>query len=112
MNVGCLPSKHLIRAAESIHKASYSPFKGVQTNKPSWDYKTIIQQKRELVEDLQQHKYMDVVADLENVTLLEGRGRLISRNTIEVNGKTYRGKKSLLPPAPAQLFLPLKAFRK
>lgn len=73
VNVGCIPSKQLIRAAESIHHASYSPFKGVQTNKPSWDYKTIIQQKRELVQDLQQHKYMDVVADLENITLLDGQ---------------------------------------
>ena len=93
VNVGCLPSKHLIRAAESIHKASHSPFKGISPNKPSWDYKTIIEQKRELVADLQQHKYMDVVAGLENVTLLEGRGRITSRNTIEVNGKTYRGIK-------------------
>ena len=106
VNVGCLPSKHLIRAAESIHRASYSPFRGISPNKPSWDYKTIIEQKRELVADLQQHKYMDVVSGLENVTLLEGRGRLTSRNTIEVNGKTYKGIKIFIATGSSTILLP------
>jgi mercuric reductase len=96
VNVGCLPSKHLIRAAEGIHKASHTPFRGISPNPPSWDYKTIIRQKSELVKDMQQHKYMDVVADLENITMLKGKGRLSSRNTIEVDGKTYKGIKILI----------------
>lgn len=111
VNVGCLPSKYLIRAAESIHKASHSPFRGISPNKPSWDYKTIIQQKRELVADLQQHKYMDVVAGLENVTLLEGRGRLTSRNTIEVNGKIYRGIKIFIATGSSTTIPPIEGIR-
>jgi mercuric reductase len=110
VNVGCLPSKHLIRAAESIHKASYSPFKGVSPNKPSWDYQTIIQQKRALVQDLQQHKYLDVVADLENVTLLEGRGKFSSRNTIEVDGKTYKGVKTFIATGSSTSFPPIEGL--
>jgi mercuric reductase len=110
VNVGCLPSKHLIRAAESIHKASYSPFKGVSPNKPSWNYQTIIQQKRELVQDLQQHKYLDVVADLENVTLQEGRGKLTSRNTIEVDGKVYKGIKIFVATGSSTTIPPIEGL--
>jgi mercuric reductase len=110
VNVGCLPSKHLIRAAESIHKASYSPFKGVSPNPPSWNYKTIIQQKRALVQDLQQHKYLDVVADLENVTLLEGRGKLTSRNTIEVDGKEYKGIKIFVATGSSATIPPIEGL--
>lgn len=111
VNVGCLPSKHLIRAAESIHKASHSPFKGVSPATPFWDYKTIIEQKRELVQDLQQHKYLDVVADLENVTLLKGRGKLISRNTIEVDGNVYRGIKIFIATGSSTTIPPIEGLK-
>jgi len=68
VNVGCVPSKHLIRAAESIHCGSNSPFEGIQPNKPTWDYKKIIQQKKKVVGDMQQKKYLNVVDRLEHVT--------------------------------------------
>jgi len=87
VNVGCLPSKHLIRAAESIHRASHSPFQGIKTNKPEWDYKKIIRQKKELVAVMQQKKYLDVVKDFETLRIVEGRAEFTDEKTILVNGK-------------------------
>jgi len=96
VNVGCVPSKHLIRTAEQIHKANHSAFKGVSSASPSVDYKTIIQQKKELVATLQKKKYLDVVGKLDTVEVLEGWAKFVDPKTIEVNGKQYKGMKFLL----------------
>ena len=51
------------------------------------DFRAIIDQKRALVEALRQAKYGDVIAPLEHVRLIEGRARLLSPTTVEVNGE-------------------------
>ncbi|WP_339790949.1 mercury(II) reductase [uncultured Imperialibacter sp.] len=96
VNVGCVPSKHLIRAAEQIHRAQHSPFNGVAGANPKFDFKATIQQKKELVSALQKKKYLDVVDGLENITILEGWAKFVDPHTIEVNGKQYKGMKFLL----------------
>jgi mercuric reductase len=84
VNVGCLPSKNLIRAAESIHLASNSPFVGIKPNAPFVDFKKIIQQKKELVKIMQQKKYLDVVSDFENLKIIEGKAKFLDAKTIKV----------------------------
>lgn len=96
VNVGCVPSKHLIRNAEQIHKAQHSPFSGVSSANPKVDYKAIIRQKKELVASLLKKKYLDVVSKLETVEVLEGWASFVDAHTIEVNGKHYKGIKFLL----------------
>jgi mercuric reductase len=96
VNVGCVPSKHLIRNAEQIYRARHSPFSGVSSSTPKVDYKAIIRQKKELVATLQQKKYLDVVEKLDTVETLEGWARFVNANTIEVNGRQYRGLKFLI----------------
>jgi len=96
VNVGCVPSKFLIRAAESIHCSSNSPFEGIQPNKPTWDYKKIIQQKRKIVGDMQQKKYLNVVDRLEHVTIEEGFAEFVEANSIQVNGNKYRAEKFII----------------
>jgi mercuric reductase len=86
VNIGCVPSKFLIRAAETIHRASHSSFKGINTVKPTFDFKQIIQQKRELVSELQKKKYLNLLTDLEYVKVIEGFAQFESTKTIVVNG--------------------------
>jgi len=96
VNVGCVPSKHLIRAAEQIHRANNSPFNGVSGATPTFDFKATIQQKKELVAALQKKKYLDVVDGIEGVTIIEGWAKFVDEYTIEVDGKQYKGMKYLL----------------
>ena len=86
VNVGCVPSKFLIRAAENIHRASHSSFKGIKPVKPTFDFKQIIQQKRELVSELQKKKYLNLLTDLEFVKVIEGFAQFEDTKTIVVNG--------------------------
>ncbi len=87
VNVGCVPSKFLIRAAESVHHASHSNFNGITPSKPTIDFKKIIQQKKELVAEMQQKKYVDILKTLEQVQVINGFAEFTDAKTILVNGK-------------------------
>ena len=84
VNVGCVPSKTLIRAAESLHRAQQTPFDGIAVSGRVTDFKAVMQQKRDLVEQLRQAKYLDVVGDLEQVRIVKARARFVDANTVEV----------------------------
>ena len=88
VNVGCVPSKTLIRAAESLHRAVSGPsFNGIETKGRLIDFKAVMDQKRQLVEDMRQAKYADVIGGLANIRYVPGRARLADRKTVEVNGE-------------------------
>jgi len=90
VNVGCVPSKNLIRAAETVRLATHSNFKGIKPKGADIDFTQIIKDKKALVSTLQQHKYMDVVSDFKNLTMLKGWAEFVDNKTILVNGKdTY-----------------------
>lgn len=96
VNVGCVPSKFLIRAAESIHHASYSNFNGVISTRPTINFAEIIKQKAALVNNMQQHKYVDLLPGLQHVKVIEGRAKFVEKNIVEVNGKLYEGNKIII----------------
>ncbi len=97
VNVGCVPSKNLIRAAETVYHTTHSNFKGIKPRGADIDFKQIIKDKKELVSALQQQKYMDVVSDFENLTMLKGWAEFIDKNTIIVDGKgTYKATNILI----------------
>ncbi|MBL0126422.1 MAG: mercury(II) reductase [Flavobacteriales bacterium] len=97
VNVGCVPSKNLIRAAETVHRASHSHFPGIKPKGADIDFAAVIRGKKELVATLQQEKYMDVVSDFQGLTLVKGTATLVSDRTIEVDRKQrYKGLKILI----------------
>ncbi|WP_025740687.1 mercury(II) reductase [Aquimarina pacifica] len=90
VNVGCVPSKNLIRAAETVRHATHSNFKGIKPKGAEIDFAQIIKDKKALVASLQQQKYLDVVSDFENLTMLKGWAEFVDNNTILVDRKdTY-----------------------
>lgn len=90
VNVGCVPSKNLIRAAETAYHAKHSNFEGIKPKGADIDFKQIIKDKKALVAELQQQKYIDVVSDFENLTMLKGWAEFVNKNSIIVDGKeTY-----------------------
>ena len=97
VNVGCVPSKTLIRTAETAWHATHSNFAGVRPKGAIFDFAQIIKDKKQLVATLQQKKYMDVVSDFENLTLLKGRAEFVDDKTIRVDGKeTFTALKFLI----------------
>jgi mercuric reductase len=87
VNVGCIPSKNLIRAAETAYHATHSNFAGIKPKGVDIDFAQVIKEKKKLVATLQEKKYMDVVSDFQNLTLLKGWAEFKDEKTIVVNGK-------------------------
>ncbi len=96
VNIGCVPSKTLIKAAELCYKSAYPKFEGLTACPPPSDWQRVVQQKDELVAALRQGKYLNVVEVYPNITILRGRARLSGRREVTVNGTTYRPGKIIL----------------
>ncbi len=56
VNVGCVPSKFLIRALEVYHRAGAHGFRGVSTARGALHWAALIAQKEALVADLRREK--------------------------------------------------------
>lgn len=84
VNVGCVPSKTLIRAAELHHRARHHPFDGVTRATASGNWDAVVAQKDELVNRLRQTKYVDVLAAYPDITYLRGWARLLGDNRVEI----------------------------
>ncbi|MFQ5421453.1 MAG: FAD-dependent oxidoreductase, partial [Anaerolineae bacterium] len=89
VNIGCVPSKALIRATEMVHHAGQQRFRGVHTAPGRINWPEVIAHKDELVDSLRQAKYVDVLTGYPNVEYIEGYARLTGKNGVEINGKAY-----------------------
>ncbi|MBO9378123.1 mercury(II) reductase [Sphingomonas histidinilytica] len=77
VNVGCVPSKTMIRAAEALHGARVaSRFPGLAGDAQLTDWRRLIAAKDELVGVLRQKKYTDLLPEYDGITYLKGRARL------------------------------------
>ncbi len=88
VNVGCVPSKNLIRAGETAFHATHSNFEGIKPKGVDIDFTQVIKDKKKLVATLQGKKYMDVVSDFENLKMITGWAEFKDNKTIVVDGKT------------------------
>ncbi len=108
VNVGCVPSKTLIRAAQTHHRAAHHNFQGIESSSRISDFQTIIRQKQELVKELRQAKYLDVASGLPGVKIVRGRAKLVAANVVEVNNEQIcvdriliaTGATPAIPPIP------------
>lgn len=96
VNVGCVPSKTLIRAAEICFRASYSAFEGLPKCLPPSDWKRVVEQKDELVTSLRQGKYLNVLDAYPNISLIRGEAVFTGRKEIKINGNMYRPTKIIV----------------
>jgi mercuric reductase len=77
VNIGCVPSKALIRATEAVHQAGASArFAGVRGEARIDDWRALVAQKDALVAELRQAKYIDLLPSYNNIAYHEGKARL------------------------------------
>lgn len=77
VNVGCVPSKTMIRAAEALHGArAASRFPGLVGEAHVGNWQSLIAAKDDLVSTLRQKKYADLLPEYDGIAYLEGAARL------------------------------------
>ena len=107
VNVGCVPSKALLRAGEAAWQAGHHPYAGVATSDPAVDLAELVRGKDQLVAAMRQAKYADL-ADEYGFQLLTGQASFVDPDTVEVAGRTIRagavlvatGAEPVAPPIP------------
>lgn len=97
VNVGCVPSKTLIRAAEARHRRAHHPFAGIPTGDGPADWSAVRGQKDALVTQLRQGKYRDVLKAYDGITLFEQRAVLTAPREVRLaDGRTLAAVRILV----------------
>ncbi len=95
VNIGCVPSKTLLKAGEINHLSKDNPFIGLQTSAGEVDLASLITQKDKLVSELRNQKYVDLI-DEYNFDLIKGEAKFVDASTVEVNGAKLSAKRFLI----------------
>ena len=96
VNVGCVPSKTLLHAAELVHTAKHHNVPGIELSVNTTDYAAVVADELALVEKLRGEKYEQVLDGLQNVTLIEGRAAFISSNAVKVGEQQIEATKFII----------------
>ena len=91
---GCIPTKALLHSAEIADGARDGARFGVKSSFDGIDMAGVNSYKDGVVSRL--HKGLQGLVKSRSITYVEGHGKLISKNSIEVNGQTYTGKNIVL----------------
>ncbi len=112
VNIGCVPSKTLIRAAEVYHKAGHHSFAGIHTRAEGVDWPQVVGHKDRLVAELRQSKYVRVLASYgDRITLVRGWARLQDDGGVLVdNGQVYRAPRVVIATGARPRLLPLEGI--
>ncbi|MBE0454731.1 MAG: mercury(II) reductase [Burkholderiaceae bacterium] len=85
VNVGCVPSKIMIRAAHVAHLRRKSPFDaGISVSPPVIDRATLLAQQQGLVDELRRAKYEGILDSNPAITVLRGEARFKNGLTLSV----------------------------
>lgn len=106
VNIGCVPSKALLRAAEAYWRAGHSPFAGVETQAGAVDLQALMAQKDNLVLKLRKEKYEDLLAHYE-IDLIRGEATFTDEETIDVDGQAVKAFRFLIATGAAPWVPPI-----
>ena len=91
---GCIPTKALLHAGEIADGTREASHFGVNATFNSIDMTGVNTYKDGVITKL--HKGLQGLVKSRNITYIEGHGKLVAKDTIEVNGARYTGKNILL----------------
>jgi dihydrolipoamide dehydrogenase len=91
---GCIPTKALLHSGEIADSAREASTFGVNAQFLSMDMVAVNAYKDGVISKL--HKGLQGLVKSRNITFVEGHGRLVAKDTVEVNGERYTGTNVVL----------------
>lgn len=95
VNVGCIPSKNLLAAAEVYHRAAGHPFRGVETKAGAVDFGALVGMKAEVVSKLRREKYEELAEEY-GFGIIRGEAAFVSPEAIEAGGRRITAHRFLI----------------
>jgi len=97
VNVGCVPSKTLIRAAETVHAASAADrFAGIEVSSKVTDWGATVKQKQQLVDQLLKAKYTDILPAYNSIVYLQGEAAFSAGGILMLGDEVIDAKKIII----------------
>ena len=108
VNVGCVPSKHLLTVGDEHYYPQFPRFAALANGHRSRvDFPAAVAEKDGLVAALRQSNYANVLDGLAGVRYIEGRARLRSATEVEANGEVLQGNRIVLATGSRTKRLPI-----
>ncbi len=104
VNIGCIPSKALLAAAETHQRATTPRFPGISTAAGGVDFAELVAAKDDIVGDLRQAKYIDIAAEY-GIDLVEGAARFVEGPALVVDERRIEAAHFLVATG-AEPFIP------
>jgi mercury(II) reductase len=97
VNVGCVPSKALIRAVEPLHQAKAARrFDGIAADARLTDWQAVVAQKQALVDSLRQAKYIDLLPAYNQIAYRAGAAQFGEGGALLVDGTPLAADKIVI----------------
>lgn len=84
VNIGCVPSKIMIRGAHIAYLQGHHAVAGLPLNTPDIDRKAMVAQQQAWVETLRHAKYESILESHPRITLMHGMARFLDASTLHV----------------------------
>ncbi|MDR4532440.1 dihydrolipoyl dehydrogenase [Glutamicibacter sp. PS] len=94
LHTGCIPTKAYLHAAELAENAREGAKYGIHTSLESIDLAGVRSYKDGIVAG--KHKGLSGLLKMKKITVINGNGRLVGQDTIDVDGVAYKGKNIVL----------------
>jgi mycothione reductase len=108
-NLGCIPSKMLIFAADKIAEIQEAKKLGIEAEIRNIDFNFIMERMRKTVRESQEHMKQEL-SHVENLDFYEGEGHFVDDYTIEVNGEKIKGDNIFIASGSRPLIPPIKGL--
>jgi mycothione reductase len=108
-NLGCIPSKMIILAADRIAEIREARKLGIEIEIKNIDFGFIMERMRKFIRENQEHMRQGL-SHTENLDFYEGEGRFIDYYTIEVNGEKIKSDKIFIASGSRPLIPPIKGL--
>jgi mercuric reductase len=107
VNIGCIPSKTLIRTAEAWYGAGKHPFRGANTQQVNLDWAAIRDQKDELVSRMRKSKYEDVLEAYPDITFISGLAAFQNDGSLLIGDRSYNAGKYVIATGARPRMIPI-----
>ena len=111
LNVGCVPSKALLRCAKVAAMARKAGEFGVRVGHVEVDFPAVMERMRKLRAQIAPNDSATRYAEKLGVDVFMGRGRFTGPDTVEVNGKTLRFAKAIIATGATAAIPPIPGLK-
>jgi dihydrolipoamide dehydrogenase len=108
-NLGCIPSKMLIFAADRIADIEEAKKLGIEAEIRDVDFGFIMERMRQSLRENQEHM-RQALSHIENLDFYEGEGHFVDGYIIEVNGERIKGNKIFIASGSRPFIPPIKGL--